>query len=162
MKRVNRALLPKARAVDHKRSYTSGSELSVRERLNRFQKETSTSLDVVRKLCTALSHQCEDVAGMEDREAKLRSSARYKATRIINELVRLEKEQKLILSKLDIDYDRHIGAMMAGMDQVQRCNPTYLDLAGLVTNPNQAVLAKKAKLIQEGRYGTGKKKAKPR
>jgi hypothetical protein len=147
-----KAGITKARGMVPKHRYTEGSDLSVKERLRRLHSNSIDTLKVLNTYCSILSKQGEDGAlqGLTDAEKNYRKSVKRKANQIKKQMTDFTVKFEALSSDIVRTYEKEQGVLLANMDTVSRTNPTWLNIAGLITNPNQAVLAKRAKAVQDG------------
>lgn len=141
-----RPVLHKKRGKLPARMFTDGSEYSVRERLRRLRSETDTANHALAELCVqfvAMGKSAKQDTRISEAERLIRQRLGRKASSI-NRLVRRFSEEIGNVSRgIELAYDREQGNLLASMDQVQRVNPTWIDIGGLITNPNQVVVSRR-------------------
>jgi hypothetical protein len=143
---TNRPIIRKNRSKLPARTFTDGSEYSVRERLRRLRSDSNITAQTLQGLCTefvSMGKSASNDSRLSETEKVTRQRLGRKASSIRKSVVRLAAELQRVSADIELAYDREQGNLLASMDQVQRVNPTWIDISGLITNPNQVVVSRR-------------------
>lgn len=129
------------------RYYTNGSELSIRARLAAMRKESISATDSLRVNSTELvkyvnqQHQADTSLSAAQKLTWQRVGR--KAAAIKKRLDDFCTEMAAVTRDIELEYDKEQGNMLADMDQLALVNPTWINVNGLITNPNQVQMSKR-------------------
>ena len=128
------------------RFFTDGSELSIRARLDTMRKETAKAVRSVQDRASELTRYTSQQALTPEQRVDQKLSwqrAGRKAETLQRVLKNFADEMSALTSSIELQYDREQGNMLGDMDQLHLVNPTWININGLITNPNQVQMSKR-------------------